>query len=730
MDLNTQFIYNLNKISSSSNRKITIGNWSQNAIVYNACKIYPGIIATTDKASYVIKDRNLKENCSYKPEVTIGPNNDKLSFSRIRLTVSMSYRTNTPGVFGPTVPYNKPYVSQVEADGEISDVLKFPLDVAIVDGAGTFTTYGNLFIDGVFNPCIDSTHRNTAIECFYYLSNYILKNDSNRDFILTCIKSDTVNPYDSSLSVNALDVLFKAWGTWTTYKSTVTDKAARGKEYKTAGITTFKDFLNKLFAGTDYGVSFSANEKEALKRFIKLTKNNLDISTYYKYDGSIRIAPNGLNESIYNVERSNKIIRSFACFVPNYSPTNYKPDSLIPFHTYSPIEEIELIAYYKNAATTLYISYISDDPNQSNSLIANVATDIRTAYSKLILDKLYPVVVISNRIHYDSITIIQNNDLYLYKKALSAGLESFSIYDLQAVIINANPSTEIESLLDATVENVEYITPSEYYGNIISSGNFTEGNEGYSTIRSDGDTDVPSWFWSDTLANWCIFRQYRGKNVYKLYVWNGRNAWDCFDDIVKHPSNYLYDFTNMKFGINFSCLYQCDSMPINYSVVILKYDNNFSQYNNNNFQTLRIGKIWSDNRKTKRYPYTIGIPPIMRLSSGEIGLLYTLSIPGVNEDHPVIFPENVKFLNSICRAFFGDGEDKTIKDDWKRVDKKNMKEDLPGVIVSSKESSLVDADEINTVKDSTSPACIEFTPFKQYIETDNIDTEAYVERWN
>ena len=272
-------------------------------------------------------------------------------------------------------------------------------------------------------------------------------------------------------------------------------------------------------------------------------------------------------------------------------------------------------------------------------------------------------------------------------------------------------------------------TPTEYYSSVSIVDSLPQGEAGfiradaYETAETEGR---PTWFWLNTLANWCTFKK-TAANTTELCVWNGTNGWDRFTDIMlnrtKSISKYFYDIDKFTKGASISSVIEVSSAPYSYSTIKLTRDTRFSQYDERSFQTIKIN---SDKEHRLRMIFTDGIPPIMRLPSGELEVLYTLTVSGYYSSEDVVKNDFIPFVNAVCRAYFGTGDEKTIEKDWKKFDK--TVEEEAGEVVTEDDSTLYDADEINTIK-VEEELSISLTVPRQYTETGLILGGDFVERW-
>ena len=80
-------------------------------------------------------------------------------------------------------------------------------------------------------------------------------------------------------------------------------------------------------------------------------------------------------------------------------------------------------------------------------------------------------------------------------------------------------------------------TPMEYYSLAHRESNITFSDQLVdSDIKTSSEEDEPTYFWVETLKNWCYYSIEQiddACNVAMLNVWNGRNGWMKFDSIVE-----------------------------------------------------------------------------------------------------------------------------------------------------------------------------------------------------
>jgi hypothetical protein len=303
----------------------------------------------------------------------------------------------------------------------------------------------------------------------------------------------------------------------------------------------------------------------------------------------------------------------------------------------------------------------------------------------------------------------------------------------------------VDEILDEAMENPRnpWKTPTEYYADNSPTGQLPAGETGTGYVKarvvSKDEKDkltVPTWWWSNSLANWCTFKK-TDKYTTELFVWNGQNGWDKFSSIMLEPRfagsskiYYYYDITRFIKGATVKGKIHYDNLRYEYKSIKFIADTKFSQYDERNFQTVKLNKMYIAGKGTDRYPIADGIPVIMRLPSGEIEVLYKLKAPGMSKNTDIIYDDNIDFVNSVCKAYFGDGQEKTIREDWKRFYKiVNSGEEVATDIITDDDPSLVDADEINTIHENSDMFSISLTVPRQYPETGTSVGNDYVERW-
>lgn len=361
-------------------------------------------------------------------------------------------------------------------------------------------------------------------------------------------------------------------------------------------------------------------------------------------------------------------------------------------------------------------------------------------------------------------------------------------------------SETVEEMIEDAIEKNELKTPSEYYSSDTFFSTIEPGQDGYNKtkiiidpeqeIKISSLKDIPTWFWLDTLKNWCTFKANNLADVFtgnELYVWNGRNGWLKFSRLIelwrKNQASIketvkklsLYDFDRMNLIFQESISPDDDGYAdderyyIDFKGIKLEKDCAYSNHDKETFETI-TSKIEYDKEAANSYRVTLfsGCPNIIRTGSNEICLCYTLEpnyskmimthFFGKEKDikyfshrsrgsgtirqftqyaDPKFFNEKIclqlfkeDFINSVCAASFGNGNDKTIEKDFHDFFAKKVDEEPSEFFASSSEASLVDAPEINNIKIDDAKLKIKFTANDLYSVGSDTTSTDFAERWN
>lgn len=151
---------------------------------------------------------------------------------------------------------------------------------------------------------------------------------------------------------------------------------------------------------------------------------------------------------------------------------------------------------------------------------------------------------------------------YDYKKYENANEYSFeqetwtTTTDSDISDILPDDVSKLKDLADVPYANLYssdgVITPMEYYGNLAE----VTDSKLKLTSKNNSST-VPTYFWVETLKNWCTYTYYKINDYYGiavLNVWNGRNNWYQLDKILQEQNanqltkRQLYDYVDSYSG--------------------------------------------------------------------------------------------------------------------------------------------------------------------------------------
>lgn len=359
-------------------------------------------------------------------------------------------------------------------------------------------------------------------------------------------------------------------------------------------------------------------------------------------------------------------------------------------------------------------------------------------------------------------------------------------YKLYTKIIKYSPADEnAEENVEKVLEEDGWMTPNDYYNTKINTSNVDTGSLGYTRASTATDAIKGNWFWVDELKNWCIWRRTNRAFIH-LYVWNGRNGWDKLEDIVNAwlkfdwqtlKRIYYYNPSVITYGVhsdNFSSMastykaggniWMPSLMAINsYRTIILKRDTSISTYDSETFQNIHSTSVlYVDKGNDGHMGVTIpgartygvgskvgnvkedwgaivmpvvGCPCVVRNTNGQLNLMYVNKLDGnftISDDtnEALYFKDDgVRYLNSVCKTFFGNGDEFKIED-WKKFTKNDNSEEKASKMYNSDGESLYgapplinsEAEKINMKMTMTSP--------RPNVGTKSVKNEDYILRWN
>lgn len=311
-----------------------------------------------------------------------------------------------------------------------------------------------------------------------------------------------------------------------------------------------------------------------------------------------------------------------------------------------------------------------------------------------------------------------------------------------------------------------YQTPSQYY----ASHDITVDSSTEDPLKAD-DKNVASrnWFWLDTLKNWCMYTRNEAGYMY-LQCWDGLGGWDRVETIVWAPTweklsvyHYLPDFfrnhirypgedshhawTPIRIGPNIGRMY--------YDSIILTKDTKLYNYNNT-FQNMHITKLYPTKNSNQmanttipedyktindhtlprywdiQYAFSIDTqynPCLIKLINGDVALIHVMFIEGNSQYNSqyIITPD---IANRKCKEIFGDGSDKNIENDWKRIHHDfDWSEEKASKLITNPDELITGAPNLTRMYASNTINSIKFFANRPNPTTNNLPDNDYVERW-
>ena len=219
---------------------------------------------------------------------------------------------------------------------------------------------------------------------------------------------------------------------------------------------------------------------------------------------------------------------------------------------------------------------------------------------------------------------------------------------------------------NAFIAQNDFITPSQYYGNINSANTVDSADkEGYMLVNTNGVLagkvdNNPGWFWCEELKTWCSYmvNMYNAavENYICLSVWNGKDGWIRIPNItiINDPTSIIYDIygiakfqepileriRNNRFNIikmtrGYSQIMKNGLVKSNHHAlqnitgIRLSKSDKYTINDFNDFQTIRWQTVPDNSNNAEDYKYkqvncrqgiTVGVPCVYRLPTDEICL--------------------------------------------------------------------------------------------------------------
>lgn len=382
------------------------------------------------------------------------------------------------------------------------------------------------------------------------------------------------------------------------------------------------------------------------------------------------------------------------------------------------------------------------------------------------------------------INLTSANPGYFYTDKNQKKLYGEITYEIPSDKFEQSEANEDASVnLEEAKKTGGLMTPSDYYSVNIDTTKVEQGNVAYTKAEDSLNTIKNKWFWVDEIKNWCIWRKVSDYYIH-LYVWNGRNDWDKFEDIINAlqandlqtlKRKYLYNpqvFTLGPYieGIKstYTTYYYYNNTVVStyiskqdgigyhsYFSLVLKRDTNMSTYDSETFQNIHSSNIKyiEDTgiikqtsippglKFNKNEPYgaivqpTVGCPCVIKSTNGQLNLMYVFRIDGnytvkdTSNNQSFYQEDSIKYLNSVCKTYFGAGDEKTI-DDWKNFNKIDTTEEQATLMYSSDVESLYGASPVVNSVAETINMNIEITAPRPNVTTTSVENPDYILRWD
>lgn len=358
---------------------------------------------------------------------------------------------------------------------------------------------------------------------------------------------------------------------------------------------------------------------------------------------------------------------------------------------------------------------------------------------------------------YSSLTMYDERSLgYEHRIDIKSKIKEH-IYNEDFIIAEEDEYKVIDNnYIDSIIIKGKWRTPFEYYNSDVKSDDFSEFRDVYDTdVEKKAIAFKPNWFWVETLKNWCYF-ELNNNDVFTLMMWNGWDNWESLYEIMKslydpedtRDIRVKYDeirqrlYFDMKFvtnavggGLRTQYVTQ-DHRDFFYYAIKLHLDEKFSNYDFDSFQSIRKNKIIRQSQKSNnhRYVYLLqGCPFIFKNASGELILITYIKLPGSGSSNKkpqsVISLEDMQYINTVARTYFGNGSDKTIADHWKRPLDKREGNVKASEFINKSASAIVDVSEITTFIDKREIPKMKFVLPRPLTKTKEAFKESVVKRW-
>ena len=147
---------------------------------------------------------------------------------------------------------------------------------------------------------------------------------------------------------------------------------------------------------------------------------------------------------------------------------------------------------------------------------------------------------------------------------------------------------------------------------------------------------------------------------------------------------------------------------------------------------LKNGHHISQADENMKYAFSIDTqynPCLIKLINGDIALVHVMLIEGTSQQdcHYIITPD---LANKKCKEIFGDGSDKTIENDWKRIHHDfDWTEEKASKILTDPDQLITGAPNLTRMAGSSTINSIKFFANRPNPTTNNLPGDDFVERW-
>jgi hypothetical protein len=132
---------------------------------------------------------------------------------------------------------------------------------------------------------------------------------------------------------------------------------------------------------------------------------------------------------------------------------------------------------------------------------------------------------------------------------------------------------------------------------------------------------------------------------------------------------------------------------------------------------------------------TVGCPCVIKSTNGQLNLMYVFRTDGnytmkdTSNNQSFYQEDSITYLNSVCKTYFGAGDEKTI-DDWKNFNKIDTTEEQATLMYSSDVESLYGASPVVNSVAETINMNIEITAPRPNVTTTSVENPDYILRWD